>query len=1051
MKGTAIATSKFQGKNQAIYSIKKDDKITLYCAFIIRPKKKEVEKKGDYEKKTTIFVTDTKSLFLPLNIDSSLKIMLHRFILPAKLRKITKEKNKGIEISRKKEESEEINVFLTYYIFKISKTYDLTVNLLSMNTLLEDFAETVRSNLKELFLSLGAVGRITGELLEKIVCLNVTDKSSIINNNSKEFLTELAKEFVVIEKSTEIQSIFLPGPSVDLRTSSVFFTPSRIESAFPLGKTEEGFLVGFPPSFSYPILLCGDKKIRNILLSKILENSSAKFIVLGEINGKIRKKNVKLSLGENFTFNILSPMFMRKVLSERDYWRYLSDFLLIVKEVTEVRNENLLQIPEIIKFYIQEYEQSEDNLFTPFDYSSVTIDDIYTMLTSEPGGLIISDYQLAALRSVFTDISDNSVSTVTNINGKHGIEALIDQNHIIDFSKHSIKVRKIFVYSLLLQLYLYFQTDLISKPVIVVIDNAELFFSTEVERTFISKLLTLFESLPVNIILSTSFPSHLALTAFDLTNNRIIANLRSAKCAKLIADSHNLLKEQKEMLLRLPQNSFLILREDFFEKPFLAYLQREDLNLFSNSRRFNLEKLDSLVDIGNTSAILEDENRVIEPIFDEEDLLPIMIDILRKLDSKAQRGINSESLVNLFPDYPAIEVKNAVKLLELRGLIFRETVDKEGRKGEFWTKISPLGKKMLSRFEIQSIAKNDKIDKVERKEEEITILKNEQSHNEKISNKKQNNGKKDSLEQSEVINHLEKVQNNLKNSRNPVDAFLDSIMKVEKKAIQIFSRKGKKIGKISDFYILLHDFIQKAKAVDFNIQSELKEFEQYLNSLYDVLEDSESLEQMSDEILERVMRKGLNLLDQIHVKCSFDKIERNSSNLPELLEKELNSDKWENIETKFDDEVVSDIKHNIKNDIQSMFLTDSEKQVFQVLNHALEAPKDSFIDYARKAIARLMKIKMQFYPNLDDKEFIIIFVRFFEKNQLPIPFNESILMVDELAFLSTISKQKKKEIIAKIIEENNSFVFDLDDKSKDSLVIQLKEIVSKSLRKLKEE
>ncbi|MHA1868560.1 MAG: hypothetical protein ACTSXD_10995 [Candidatus Heimdallarchaeaceae archaeon] len=1049
MKGTVIATTKFQGKNQAIYSIKKDDKITLYCAFIIRPKKKEIEKKGDYGKKKTVFVTDTKSLFLPLNIDSSLKIMLQRFILPAKLRKITKEKNGGRQ-SLDNKEQEEINVFLTYYIFKISKTYDLTVNLLSMKTLLEDFAENVRSNLKELFFSLGVVGRITGELLEKIVCYNVTDKSSIIDSKSKDFLTELAKEFVVIEKNSEFQSIFLPGPSVDLRTSSVFFTPSRIESAFSLGKTEEGLQIGFPPSFSYPVLLCGDKRIRNILLSKILENLNNKFIVLGDIKEEIRKKHVKLSLGENFTFNILSPMFMRKVLPERDYWRYLSDFLLIVKEVTEVRNENLLQIPEIVKFYIQEYEQSEDNLFTPFDYSSVTIDDIYTMLTSEPGGLIISDYQLAALRSVFTDISDNSVSTVTNINGKHGIETLLDQNNVVDFSKHSIKVKKIFVYSLLLQLYLYFQTDLVSKPVTVVINNAELFFSNEIERTFISKILTLFDSLPVNIILTTSFPSHLALTAFDLANNRIIANLRSAKCAKLISDSHNLIKEQREMLLRLPQNSFLILREDFFEKPFLAYLQKEDLAL-SEQKESNSRAYSSFIQTKDDSSNKSKEKKEIKPIFDAENLLPIMIDILKKLDSKAQRGINSESLVNLFPIYSTTEVKNAVKLLELRGLIFNETVDKEGRKGEFWTKITPLGKKMLSKFEIQSITESEKINIQEIEERKPIFEEKKISKTEEESYQKRHNERKESSNQSEVIKHIETVRNNLKNKQDPVEAFLSLIMEVEQKAIQIFSRKSKKVGKITDFYLLLQDFFLKAKKVDFDINSELNEFEQYLNSLYDVLEDGESIEQMSDEIAERVMKKGLNLLDQIHVKCSFYKIERSSSNLPELLKEELNSGKWENIETKFDDEVVSDIKHNIKNDLESMFLTDSEEQVFLALNHALEASKSDFINYARKAIARLMKIKMQFYPNLDDKEFILIFVRFFEKNQLPIPFNDSILMIDELSFLGNVSKKKRKELITKIEEENNSFVFDLDDQSKDSLVIQLKDVVSKSLRMKKED
>ncbi|MHA1305417.1 MAG: hypothetical protein ACTSPI_17085, partial [Candidatus Heimdallarchaeaceae archaeon] len=711
MKASVLEVrSEFADRNQAVYLVKKGGKATLYAGFIIKPKKKEIEEKSKYGKIETVTITDVQALFSLLSQNGRLKLSLHRFFLPGRVRKINPEKQEKKQESLIQDvfgsENNVTEVKITYYVFKVCKEFDLVENLTSVKELQKEFSVFLKQELKQKFYSIGEVGRLTGELLEELVKFNTIDKKHFLVDEGKSLFTELAREFIKIEKNEDFRKIFLPGPAIDIRVGGAFPSPTGIESNIILGKTEENVEVGIPSYISYPLLLAGDKKIRDIVAKKILENSERFILLESRNNSWYIQKNIlgceKLILGKNFNFNILSPMINTKLLTEREYRRYLSDFLTIVKEVTESRNEIVMQIPEIIKFYVSEYQEQRDNLLQTSDYSSISINDIYTMLTSEPGGLIISDYQLASIRSIFTDISDESVSSATTVKRKKGLEALFDKNYVIDFSNHANKVQRLFIYSLLLQLAIYNQIKGFEREITILIDNAELFFPSEIERSFISRILTLFDNSLVNIILSTSYPSHLARTVFDQTSNRIIGSLRSSKCGKLIADSHSMTNQQKDSLLRLPTNSFLLLREDYYEKPILLRLFKRDIELYESQK---YKKNDDSIEVKRMN---QNSISSIDYLEAQDDLVPIMIDILQKLSSKVQRGINTESLPKLFHNHPLENVKNAIKLLEIKGYIYKESVEKKGRKGEYWQRITPQGKKFLSKLELQKLIESQK-------------------------------------------------------------------------------------------------------------------------------------------------------------------------------------------------------------------------------------------------------------------------------------------------------------------------------------------------------
>ncbi|MHA1408580.1 MAG: hypothetical protein ACTSSG_14540, partial [Candidatus Heimdallarchaeaceae archaeon] len=739
------------------------------------------------------------------------------------------------------EKKSTIGVSLSFYFLKAWKNYDLEKTFLSREELVDDFATCLRSELKQKLEAIGKIGRIVGESLKELVLYGTLEKENFLGKNNKTF-SQLTKNYATVEKNEDFIRNFIPGPAVDLRPESVFPFPSSVESdpKLFLGRTENETNIGLLPNASFPILIAGDKKTREISTCRILEQEK-KFIILDprsnlEFEDRIKKPFKSLKLGENFFFNVLFPSTSQEYISEEISSQYLGNFIDLVRSITETRSDTSVLLKDLIDFYVNEYQEEQEEIIFPKNDTPVSLNDLYSLLTIEPGGLVINDYQLTNIKALINEIRDPSVSENTRINNEKGIEQLFKENVIIDFSSKSYKIQKLFLYSFLLQLTVVEKLVKFEEEIIIYIDDAELFFSKNIDRTVLPHIIKKLENSPFKIIFSTPYPSQLSPSVFDLTYNRIVGNLKSASCHKLLSESHGLNKEQKEFIRRLPKNNFLLMREDLAEKPILLSFYKEDIErhetqLIRHKTRGKKQK---------QKREFEDRDLKIS-IEDYTEYHPIMLDILEKLTTKVNRGINTESLENLFPQWPKEKVKETSRLLEAFGYIFFETVDKRGRKGEYWTRITPRGKKFLEKMKFAKLVsvRNKELENEEEKSEPLSEMSQELIDSQTISTNID-----EEAEERRVLDTLQKIRKVIRETRDSED---------EKKE------------KLEILDVLLTEV---SSILDINFIEEQQKLEKFSFSLQEIL-TKDSLEHLPEKTIKQIFQKALSLIDSIQIKATF--------------------------------------------------------------------------------------------------------------------------------------------------------------------------------------
>jgi hypothetical protein len=225
-----------------------------------------------------------------------------------------------------------------------------------------------------------------------------------------------------------------------------------------------------------------------------------------------------------------------------------------------------------------------------------------------------------------------------------------------------------------------------------------------------------------------------------------------------------------------------------------------------------------------------------------------------------------------------------------------------------------------------------------------------------------------------------------------------------------------------------------------------------------ILKEKMSLESLSEKAVERIFLKAFSLVDTIQVRAKYEEnsyINYDDNFIEKIIENELSSDKWKN----FDRDVflteipelslIGKESQNIKDLLNSEF----SDEVLEGLELAINLPKDDFISAVKTTLASLLKIKTMFFPNLDREIYLEEIRSFFNSSGLPEPFKQSQKLLwgyslnsknDEVT--SSFSKKSRGEIIESIKKENDNFVFDLDDKSKDNLVKQLIESIRKRIK-----
>jgi len=194
--------------------------------------------------------------------------------IPANVRKKSngsylksKEKNSSSLIEELFEDKESvINVTLSFFVLKIWNEYDLTKHFHSIDDIVDDFVLRMQNELKPKLEGLGKIGRLLGETLKELVLYNSLNHKNFLST-SKNIFSDLTKDYSVIQKNEEFQKSFLPGPAVDKRPESYFSFPTGIESDVNsiLGLSEIETPVGLPSNSSYPLLISGDKKTREII------------------------------------------------------------------------------------------------------------------------------------------------------------------------------------------------------------------------------------------------------------------------------------------------------------------------------------------------------------------------------------------------------------------------------------------------------------------------------------------------------------------------------------------------------------------------------------------------------------------------------------------------------------------------------------------------------------------------------------------------------------------------------------------------------------------
>ncbi|MHA1398359.1 MAG: hypothetical protein ACTSSF_11765, partial [Candidatus Heimdallarchaeaceae archaeon] len=349
---TKKKTEGFQGSKKTFYFTRNENIITFYAAFIVKPQnnyvlnlEREEKRRRFYEEKT---LQRKDSLLTILNEVKKINLSIHRMFLPANVRK-----KKETENNQKRNNSSQslldeileekkstIGVSLSFYFLKAWKNYDLEKTFLSREELVDDFATCLRSELKQKLEAIGKIGRIVGESLKELVLYGTLEKENFLGKNNKTF-SQLTKNYATVEKNEDFIRNFIPGPAVDLRPESVFPFPSSVESdpKLFLGRTENETDIGLLPNASFPILIAGDKKTREISTCRILEQEK-KFIILDprsnlEFEDRIKKPFKSLKLGENFFFNVLSPSTSQEYISEEISSQYLGNFIDLVRSITE--------------------------------------------------------------------------------------------------------------------------------------------------------------------------------------------------------------------------------------------------------------------------------------------------------------------------------------------------------------------------------------------------------------------------------------------------------------------------------------------------------------------------------------------------------------------------------------------------------------------------------------------------------------------------------------------------------------------------------------------
>ncbi|MBY9001779.1 MAG: hypothetical protein KGD64_12750 [Candidatus Heimdallarchaeota archaeon] len=802
------------------------------------------------------------------------------------------------------------------------------------------------------------------------------------------------------------------------------------------GLSENDKAISFPENFSYPILLAGDKKTREIISCRILEQNK-KFIILDpranlEFEDRIQADFEKLTLGEDFFFNVLTPVTKENYVSEQLSSQYLGNFIEIVQSITDVRSDAAILLRDLIDFYVNEYQEEQDEVLFAKHDTPVSLSDLYSMLTIEPGGLVITDFQLANIRTIINDIRDPSIGENTRIGERVGLEEILKSSKIIDFSSLGYKVQKLFLYSFLLQLTIYEQLDKDMEEMLIYIDDAELFFARDVERTVLLHILRKLENSPFKIIFSTPYPSQLAISTFDLTYNRIIGNLKSSKCVRLISESHSLDKNQQEFIRRLPKNNFILVREDLMEKPLILRFFEEDVEKHT-SQMIKRRRIDSDSSLGKM-----DENALTINAEDFSKFHPIMLEVLDKLSSKANRGINTESLVRLFPDWSENQVREAVSLLEIFGYIFYETVDKRGRKGEYWTKITPRGEKFLKKLKFSHlVVERNKSLEDETPEKEGYVI-DEQSIEEVVSFIEEPNVKireEEIEDQSILITKLQNIRKVVRVTRDSEDnknTKLDTLNSMLKQIPPLFKN---------------------------DISEETQKLEIFLVSLEKLLVEEDSLDEVPQKVLDKIFHKALSLIDAIQIRTTYGDKPQNVKDeefIERVIEKELGSEKWKEFDRDIFLTEIPELSKLKKENKKMTNLLSSEipKDVLKSLDLSDDLPQEEFIQVIKKALSSLLQIKTSFFPKMDPEEYLEQINSFFKTAGLPEPFEKSQQLLWEYSVLnknnesiSPDSQIRRREVIESIQEENSAFDFDLSKKDKGGLVGQLIESIKIKIQK----
>ncbi|MHA1200140.1 MAG: hypothetical protein ACTSQF_12495, partial [Candidatus Heimdallarchaeaceae archaeon] len=870
------------------------------------------------------------------------------------------------------DEQSDMNVTLSFHIVKVWKKYELSQTFHTVDELAEDFVSLLRNELKQKLESTGKLGRLVGDTLKELVLNGSLDHGNFLNVGKNTF-SELTKNYTIIEKNEDFVKSFLSGPAVDLRPQSVFAFPTGITShdGLSLGLSENDKAISFPEKFSYPILLAGDKKTREIISNRLLEQNK-KFIILDpranlEFEDRIHSDFEKLTLGENFFFNVLTPVTRGNYVSEQLSSQYLGNFIEIVQSITDVRSDAAILLRDLIDFYVNEYQEEQDEILFAKHDTPVSLSDLYSMLTIEPGGLVITDFQLSNIRTIINDIRDPSIGENTRIGERVGLEEIFKSSKIIDFSSLGYKVQKLFLYSFLLQLTIYEQLEEEPEEIIIYIDDAELFFARDIERTVLLHILSKLENSPFKIIFSTPYPSQLAISIFDSTYNRVIGNLKSSKCVRLISESHSLDKNQQEFVRRLPRNNFLLVREELMEKPLILRFFEKDVDRHNSQMVKRRKSEDDLLTgkMDNSALTINAE--------DFSKFHPIMLEVLDKLSSKANRGINTESLAKLFPNWPENKVREAVSLLEIFGYIFYETVDKRGRKGEYWTKITPRGEKFLKKLKFSHLVveRNKKLEE-ETPEEEKKVT------------------TEDVLE--DIENYIEDSNVGIRNEPSEEQSLLIKKLQNIRKVVRVTrDSEDDKYTKLDTLNSLL---IQIPPLFKENISEETQKLEIFLGSLDNLLKEEVSMDGIPQKVLDKIFHKALSLIDAIQIKTTYGDKSKNIQDeefIEKVIEKELGTEKWKDFDRDIFLTEIPELSSLRRENKKLMGLLDSEipDDIIKSLDLSDDLPQEEFSQVIKKALSSLLQIKTSFFPKMDSEEYLEQINTFFKAAGLPEPFEKS--------------------------------------------------------------